>query len=74
MSAPARPGSTDTQPPAFSPEAITAGTRRIREHVHVVTDSTRRTLGLAFGPRPADEVVGTLPPLYPDCLLYTRGV
>ncbi|MBX4178030.1 PfaD family polyunsaturated fatty acid/polyketide biosynthesis protein [Streptomyces geysiriensis] len=68
MSAPARPGSTDTQPPAFSPEAITAGTRRIREHVHVVTDSTRRALGLAFGPRPADEVVGTLPPLYPEWL------
>jgi trans-AT polyketide synthase, acyltransferase and oxidoreductase domains len=68
LSAPARPDGTDACAPVFSPEAITAGTRRIREHVHIVTDSTRRALGLDFGPRPADEVVGTLPPLYPEWL------
>ncbi|MFH9570658.1 PfaD family polyunsaturated fatty acid/polyketide biosynthesis protein [Streptomyces sp. NPDC017230] len=68
MSAPARPGTTDARAPDFSPEAVTAGTRRIREHVHIVTDSTRQALGLAPGPRPAGEVVGTLPPLYPEWL------
>ncbi len=68
MSAPAPPGTTDAHPPVFSPEAITAGTRRIREHLHIVTDSTRRNLGLAFGPGTADDVVGTLPPLYPEWL------
>lgn len=68
MSAPARPDGTDARPQVFSPEAITAGTRRIREHAHIVTDGTRRALGVDFAPRSAAEVVGTLPPLYPEWL------
>ncbi|MEW2546751.1 PfaD family polyunsaturated fatty acid/polyketide biosynthesis protein [Streptomyces sp. NPDC047002] len=55
-------------PPAFSPEAITACARRIREYVHVVADPAGRELGLVAGARPAGPVVGTLPPLYPEWL------
>jgi trans-AT polyketide synthase/acyltransferase/oxidoreductase domain-containing protein len=64
----ASPHTVDAPLPAFSPEEIAACVRRVREHVHIVADSTGRTLGLVSGPRPTGNVVGTLPPLYPEWL------
>ncbi|MDT4986315.1 MAG: hypothetical protein QOI74_409 [Micromonosporaceae bacterium] len=68
MSVVARPGAVVTSAPVFAAEDIAACVRRIREHLHIVADSTGRELGLAVGHRPAGEVVGTLPPLYPEWL------
>jgi trans-AT polyketide synthase, acyltransferase and oxidoreductase domains len=64
----ARPDAVVTPPPAFSSEEIAACVRRVREPTHIVADSTGRQLGLVVGYRPAGEVVGTLPPLYPEWL------
>jgi PfaD family protein len=42
---------------------------RIRETVHVVRDPATRALGVAPGPpAPSGELVGTLPPVYPEWL------
>lgn len=68
MSVVARPGAVVTSAPVFAAEDIAACVRRIREQLHIVADSTGRELGLAVGHRPAGEVVGTLPPLYPEWL------
>lgn len=68
MSLPACPDDADAPSPVFSPDAIAARARRIREHVHIVTDPTGRDLGLVVGPRPPGPVVGTLPPMYPEWL------
>ncbi|MDQ0792388.1 PfaD family polyunsaturated fatty acid/polyketide biosynthesis protein [Streptomyces sp. B1I3] len=55
-------------PPVFSAEGIAAHARRIRDHVHIVTDPAGRDVGLAIGPPPPGTVLGTLPPLYPEWL------
>ncbi|MCL6290665.1 PfaD family polyunsaturated fatty acid/polyketide biosynthesis protein [Streptomyces sp. 43Y-GA-1] len=62
------PGATAASPPDFSPEGIAARARRIREPVHVVSGPDGRELGLATGPSPGGQVLGTLPPLYPEWL------
>ncbi|TKA01726.1 PfaD family polyunsaturated fatty acid/polyketide biosynthesis protein [Actinacidiphila oryziradicis] len=68
MSVLACPDAVVTPPPVFSSEEIAACARQIREHVHIVADSTGQELGLVVGHRPAGEVAGTLPPLYPEWL------
>ncbi|MFD9602350.1 PfaD family polyunsaturated fatty acid/polyketide biosynthesis protein [Streptomyces sp. NPDC059970] len=68
MSVLAGPDLAAASPPVLSAEGIAARARRIREHVHIVTDPTGRELGLATGPRPSGPVLGTLPPLYPEWL------
>lgn len=68
MSVLACPDAVVTPPPVFSAEEIAARVRQIRKHVHIVADSTGQELGLVVGHRPAGEVVGTLPPLYPEWL------
>ncbi|WP_031088722.1 PfaD family polyunsaturated fatty acid/polyketide biosynthesis protein [Streptomyces sp. NRRL WC-3549] len=68
MSVLACPEGAVTASPAFTPEQIEACVRRIRHHAHIVTGPTGRELGLVTGPRPAGDVVGTLPPLYPEWL------
>ncbi|MET8714586.1 PfaD family polyunsaturated fatty acid/polyketide biosynthesis protein [Streptomyces sp. NPDC004735] len=68
MSVPAPPDGTGTASPAFSPERIAACVRQFRVHAHIVTGPTGRERGLVTGPRPAGDVVGTLPPLYPEWL------
>ncbi|MFF1463200.1 PfaD family polyunsaturated fatty acid/polyketide biosynthesis protein [Streptomyces sp. NPDC058330] len=68
MSVLAAPGTPAAPPPVFSPEGIAALARRIREPVHVVSGPDGRELGLATGPRPDGQVLGTLPPLYPEWL------
>ncbi|MDF6022580.1 PfaD family polyunsaturated fatty acid/polyketide biosynthesis protein [Streptomyces sp. JH34] len=67
MSVLARPDGTVTAS-AFAPERIAASVRQIRDHAHIVTGPTGRELGLVTGPRPPGDVVGTLPPLYPEWL------
>lgn len=68
MSVLAPPGAPATSPPVFSPDGITACARRIREPVHVVSGPDGRELGLATGHLPGGQVLGTLPPLYPEWL------
>ncbi|TXS12645.1 PfaD family polyunsaturated fatty acid/polyketide biosynthesis protein [Streptomyces sp. wa22] len=64
----ARPDGTVTASPAFAPEGIAACVRQVRDHAHIVAGPTGRELGLVTGPRPTGDVVGTLPPLYPEWL------
>ncbi len=69
-------GSPDWRP-VFSVNSLTCAAQRIREPVHVVLDNSSKCVGLAFG-GPADrsmieaggafEILGTLPPLYPELL------
>lgn len=68
MSVLAPPGAPAASPPVFSPDGITACARRIREPVHVVSGPDGRELGLATGQLPGGQVLGTLPPLYPEWL------
>ncbi|MFF3484318.1 PfaD family polyunsaturated fatty acid/polyketide biosynthesis protein [Streptomyces sp. NPDC002701] len=68
MSVLAGPDSAPAASPAFAPEQIAVRVRQIREHVHIVAGPTGRELGLVTGPRPAGDIVGTLPPLYPEWL------
>ncbi|MEV0035304.1 PfaD family polyunsaturated fatty acid/polyketide biosynthesis protein [Streptomyces sp. NPDC050804] len=68
MSVSAHPGSVVTSAPGFTSEDIATCVRRIREQLHIVADSTGRELGLVVGRWPTGEVVGTLPPLYPEWL------
>ena len=65
-----RPG---PDPVAFSPGPITSYLRRVREPVHVITDGPGRARGLGAGGEIADthadyQLVGTLPPIYPEWL------
>ncbi|MFE9673920.1 PfaD family polyunsaturated fatty acid/polyketide biosynthesis protein [Streptomyces sp. NPDC006259] len=68
MSVLACPDEAVTASPVFDPEQIAACVRRVREHAHIVTGPTGRELGLVMGARPVGDVVGTLPPLYPEWL------
>ncbi|MEU1488864.1 PfaD family polyunsaturated fatty acid/polyketide biosynthesis protein [Streptomyces sp. NPDC005775] len=68
MSVLAAPGSRTASPPVFSPDGIAARARRIREPVHVVSGPDGRELGLATGHFAGGQVLGTLPPLYPEWL------
>ncbi|MFD6277095.1 PfaD family polyunsaturated fatty acid/polyketide biosynthesis protein [Streptomyces sp. NPDC060209] len=68
MSVLACPDGTVTASPVFTPEQIAACVRQVRHHAHIVSGSTGRELGLVMGPRPAGDIVGTLPPLYPEWL------
>ena len=61
-------GEAVSAPPVFAPEQIASCVRQIRKHAHIVTGPTGRELGLVMGPRPAGDLVGTLPPLYPEWL------
>ncbi|PZT73409.1 MULTISPECIES: PfaD family polyunsaturated fatty acid/polyketide biosynthesis protein [unclassified Streptomyces] len=61
-------GSSVVPPDAFSPDAIAACARHIREPVHLVAGPDGRELGLVRGPVPSGRVLGTLPPLYPEWL------
>ncbi|MFE7045439.1 2-nitropropane dioxygenase, partial [Streptomyces atratus] len=65
LSAPVAPAASS---PVFSPEEIAARARRIREPVHIVSGPSGRELGLAAGPVSNNQVLGTLPPLYPEWL------
>ena len=65
-----RPG---PDPVAFSPGPITSYLRRVREPVHVITDGPGSARGLGAGGEIADthadyQLVGTLPPIYPEWL------
>lgn len=68
MSVLAPPGSPAASPPVFSPAQIAARARRIREPVHVVSGPDGRELGLATGHFAGGQVLGTLPPMYPEWL------
>ncbi|MEU2023671.1 PfaD family polyunsaturated fatty acid/polyketide biosynthesis protein [Streptomyces sp. NPDC016469] len=68
MSVLAASGSPVVAREAFSLGGIAACARRIREPVHLVSGPDGRERGLAVGPVPPDQVVGTLPPLYPEWL------
>ncbi|WP_406510518.1 PfaD family polyunsaturated fatty acid/polyketide biosynthesis protein [Streptomyces sp. NBC_00212] len=68
MSLLACPDEAVTASPVFAPEQIAACVRQVRQHAHIVADPAGRELGLVMGARPAGEVVGTLPPLYPEWL------
>ncbi|KOU36218.1 PfaD family polyunsaturated fatty acid/polyketide biosynthesis protein [Streptomyces sp. WM6378] len=68
MSLLACPDEGVTALPVFVPEEIAACVREVRQHAHIVAGPTGRGLGLAMGARPAGDVVGTLPPLYPEWL------
>ncbi|MFD4898138.1 PfaD family polyunsaturated fatty acid/polyketide biosynthesis protein [Streptomyces sp. NPDC058411] len=68
MSLLARPDGAATGSSVFAPEHIAACVRQIRHPAHIVADPTGRELGLVTGARPPGDVVGTLPPLYPEWL------
>ncbi|MFF2731881.1 PfaD family polyunsaturated fatty acid/polyketide biosynthesis protein [Streptomyces sp. NPDC058008] len=68
MSVLACPEGTAATAPVFAPEQIAACVRQVRRHAHIVAGPTGRELGLVMGPRPPGDVVGTLPPLYPEWL------
>ena len=65
-----RPGG---EPAAFGPRQIASHLRRIREPLHVVTDGAGSGRGLGVGgeivpARAGYELIGTLPPMYPEWL------
>ncbi len=73
---PAGNGSLDWSP-LFSVSSLSHAAQRIRESVHVVLDNSSKCVGLAFGgetgraqitDHEAFELLGTLPPLYPEWL------
>ncbi|MEU8707473.1 PfaD family polyunsaturated fatty acid/polyketide biosynthesis protein [Streptomyces sp. NPDC048565] len=68
MFLPAPPDEAVTASPVFTPEQIAARVGRFRDPAHIVADPTGRALGLVTGPRPPGDIVGTLPPLYPEWL------
>ncbi|WP_326696265.1 PfaD family polyunsaturated fatty acid/polyketide biosynthesis protein [Streptomyces sp. NBC_01754] len=68
MSVLACPEGSVTTAPAFSPEQIAVCARQIRDHAHIVAGPTDGELGVVTGARPVGDVVGTLPPLYPEWL------
>ncbi|GIF23625.1 PfaD family protein [Actinoplanes tereljensis] len=47
---------------------ILDGVRRFREPVHIVRDRPGQEPGIGFGDHPHAEMLGTLPPLYPEWL------
>ncbi len=56
-------------PARFDPEGILDATRAFRETVHVARDAASGAIGVAVGSAPPGaEVVGSLPPLYPEWL------
>jgi trans-AT polyketide synthase, acyltransferase and oxidoreductase domains len=60
-------------PVAFGPREIASYLRRIREPLHVVTDSASGARGLGIGgeivsAQAGYEITGTLPPMYPEWL------
>jgi PfaD family protein len=59
--------SSDT---TYTPAEITAALRRSREALYVVRRSSDSAMGLRFNPTVAtgEEIVGALPPLYPEWL------
>ncbi|QFZ18403.1 PfaD family polyunsaturated fatty acid/polyketide biosynthesis protein [Saccharothrix syringae] len=63
--------SVSAPPDAVVPSAagdVVDCARRFREHAHVVTDPGGRRLGVVTGPTPRANLVGSLPPLYPEWL------
>ncbi|MCE7002113.1 PfaD family polyunsaturated fatty acid/polyketide biosynthesis protein [Kibdelosporangium philippinense] len=56
----------------FSPEGIAAAVAKIREPLHIVADTSAACVGVALGDPPVlddrQEIVGMLPPLYPEWL------
>lgn len=56
----------------FSPEGIAAAVAEIREPLHIVADTSTACVGVALGSPPLSgdrqEIVGMLPPLYPEWL------
>lgn len=69
----------DAQTPAFSPAAIAAVLAQPRQPMHVLRDTTSGAIGLAQGgklaplpaatsPVPRYQLIGSLPPLYPEWL------
>lgn len=60
------PASLSLGEPRFEPEALTAATEAIRQPIFVVRGADHR-VGVAIG-QPAGEVIGSLPPLYPEWL------
>src|SRR5436190_6967097 len=54
--------------PAPDPDAVARVVARVRDTVYVVRDGPASGIGVALAPGDGHEVVGTLPPLYPEWL------
>src|SRR5690349_11889280 len=54
--------------PAFDPEGVARVVRRVRDTVYVVTGRPGSGIGVSLADPDGYDVVGTLPPLYPEWL------